>query len=365
MEPDDKRSSITESEMIAAFTRGVELPPLFLRIEETLLLRIMETYGGNQDRMQPDAVVETTWEGERFKFIAEFKARSTPKVFADAVRQAQAYAEQLGEPPIIVLPYLAPKQLDTLVDMQISGVDLSGNGVVIVPERLLVYRTGKPNKFRESAPTRFAYRGATSLVARVFLCRPSYESLADIKDEIRKRGGGVSISTISKALKRMEEDIIVKKEPGNIALLQADSLLEKLAANYRTVRVRRKVNCAADIPLCELLAQRMRAARRVLSGRSSVELYAVMGCDEKPVIYTDDALAVLDQWGDVVRRTDRFYDFELHETNGLAVFFDARTKENIPYASPVQTYLECATGDKRFEEVAQQVRKSILEELGG
>ncbi|WP_153559407.1 hypothetical protein [Roseimaritima sediminicola] len=47
------------------------------------------------------------------------------------------------------------------------------------------------------------------------------------------------------------------------------------------------------------------------------------------------------------------------------VFFDARPRDGLPYASPVQVFLECSAGDKREQETAQQVMDRILGELNG
>ena len=181
-------------------------------------------------------VLQASWGSQSFKFAAQFKPRSTPPLFQEALRRARQSTEKLSCYPMIVLPYLRPQQLDELQQMQTSGLDLSGNGVVIIPEKLFVLRTGSPNMFPESTPTKYAYRGTTSLVARVFLCRTTYESLSDVVDETQNRGANVAISTVSKALKRMEEDLVVERRDGEIRLVQADKLLQKLAENYQRQR---------------------------------------------------------------------------------------------------------------------------------
>lgn len=72
---------------------------------------------------------------------------------------------------MITGPYLDEKRIDRLAEEDVSALDLSGNGIVIIPGRLLLRRTGEPNRYPESQRTKCAYRGATSLVPRVFLCR--------------------------------------------------------------------------------------------------------------------------------------------------------------------------------------------------
>ena len=349
-------ATLSEVDMLAEFEPGFRFPPVEFRLG-----RLPRT----KDR-PPDAILATAWGDMKLAFAAEFKSRATPRVFREAIWQAQQYAAGTSRLPMIVVPYLRPEQLDELERIGVSGLDLCGNGVLIVPGRLCVYRTGNRNRFPESATTRFAYRGATSLVPRVFLCRKNYSGLADIQGEIRRRGADVALSTISKALKRMDEDLIVERREGAIRLLQPDKLLDELAASFRPPKIRRTASCGSESSLAELLGRAPAGVRRALSGRSSIETYAVMGRgrDERPVVYTDSIRRLLKAWGDRVRETARFVDFELQETEEASAYFDARLREGLPFASPIQVYVECRSGDKREQEVAEQVRSLILRELG-
>jgi hypothetical protein len=59
-------------------------------------------------------------------------------------------------------------------------------------------------------------------------------------------------------------------------------------------------------------------------------------------------------------QTDRFPNLELLETEDETVYFDARQKGDVWWASPVQVYLELMAGDKRDQETAEQVKSCIL-----
>ena len=347
----------TEAEMLSLFKQGFSFPPLRIEVRESF-----PRIGLPQSR-EADAILQATWEKETFDFVAEFKSRSRPFVFQEAVRQAEAAAAGKPLHPMVVLPFLNSRQLDELLQRGISGVDLSGNGIVAIQERILVYRTGMKNKYPESVPTKYAYRGTTSLVARAFLCRPQYNSLAEIDEEIRRRGGSVATSTISKALKRMEEDLIVEREDGVTRLLQADKLLGNLVSSYRPPKVRRQTTVQCKKSLKELTQSTPPNLKLVLSGNSSVDAYAVMGRNDQPVLYTDSINRLMDAWGSSAEETSRFADLELLETDDSTVFFDARSRNGIPYASPIQAYVECKTGDKREKEAADQVSRSILDDL--
>ena len=165
---------LSESEMLARLSSGeVRVPPLDL------------DWTAPKSFHGPDATLRASWEGAEYRFVAKFKCRSTPKVFAQAVAQARALADRLGARPLVVVPYLSPERLRELEQAGASGIDLSGNAFVFVPGKLLVLRTGAPNKFRESYPIRDVYRGTTSLVARALLLRPWTKSLADLDRFIR------------------------------------------------------------------------------------------------------------------------------------------------------------------------------------
>jgi hypothetical protein len=367
------RNMLSEAEMRKQFAYGYCFPPLQIRLgpKDALL----------QKNDELDAILAVTAEEQTFEFAAEFKSRNTPRIFEEALNVIQKAAQRRQMLPMLVVPYLRENQLEELQRRQLSGIDLSGNGVVTVPGKLLVYRTGAPNKFPESAPTKYAYRGTTSLVARAFLCRETFRSLADIEGEIKKRGGSVVLSTISKALKRMTEDLIIDRADDGFRLRQPEKLLQKLNASYSPPKVGKIVTLKVKkVPVVsegrQLTADGLKSVAKLtldrlflrkdlmtLAGVSSIENYAVMGRQEWPVLYTPNAGELLRIWGENVEQTSRFVDLELRETDDPTVYFDVRMKENLPYASPIQVFLECSAGDKREQETALQVKNLILREL--
>jgi hypothetical protein len=362
------RVMLSEAEMRKKFDDGFNFPPLQIRLEP----------GDSRLQRDDDDVLDATFavsaDDRTFRFAAEFKSRSTPRIFEESLASLRRAAQRRQMLPMLVVPYLRESQLEELQERKLSGIDLSGNGVVTIPGKLLVYRTGAPNKYPDSAPTKYAYRGATSLVARAFLCRAVYQSLADIETEIEARGGSVVISTISKALKRMESDLIVDRTQAGIRLRQPDKLLKQLAESYKSPRISKtmtlRLNGPRGNPPGEGLPRKpsiedlfLTKEPMVLSGTSSIENYAVMGRQEWPIIYTQNIDKLVRMWGNSVEPTSRFVDFELCETDDPTVYFDLRVRQNLRYASPVQVFLECSAGDKREQETAVRVRDLILREL--
>lgn len=251
-------------------------------------------------------------------------------------------------------------------------MDLSGNGLVIVPDRLLIFRSGQKNRFPSNAPIKNIYRRNSSMVSRMFLSLNEFDSVQKLRDEINKRNllvnlwnkTPMSLATVSKSLKTLEDDLIIDRTD-LIRLLQPKKLMEKLTDNYIkpkvTDRIQLKVNgnpasilnnlfmkvCQAGIPL-------------IVTGLSSVSKYAVMQRGDMISFYCPQISSFLEHIP--ADRTDRFPNIELIETSEEPVYFDPFESEGILWASPIQTYLELMIGDKRDRETADQVMSYIIDE---
>jgi hypothetical protein len=338
----------------------VQLPPLSLKL-------IKAGANARGDAGPYDALVEVAWARKRYRFVLEYKNRSTPKVFDESLARLRSRSLAATTYPMLMVPYLSPQQLAVLEKNEISGIDLCGNGVVIVPGQVCVFRTGQPNRYRQSDPIKNIYRGTSSIVPRVFLSRPRFGALGEIEAEIKARRGRVVLSTISKAVSTLDQDLIVRKKEGEIRLIQPEALLERLAVNYRPPRVERQIIGECDMDTAAILASlsalksdaRFRCSA---SGLTSLSRYAVMAREPKTQVYCSNIRAALDLLGTRFRETLRFANVELLETNEDFVYFDARVEDGVPWASPVQVFLELMSGDKRDRETADQVRDRILQD---
>ena len=324
-----------------------------------------------------DALIEITWGKQSARFAVEMKAIFTPKAFEDAVNKIKAATLPAGTFPMVLLPYLGESQLNELERAEISGIDLCGNGVVIVPNRLFVFRMGARNRFTSSAPIKNIYRKNSSMVPRVFLARPSFEKVSDVLAEINARNLLVSafnrtamgMGTVSKAIKVLEEDLIVSREQGPIRLVQPDKLLAKLLENYapgKPVITRVRVSLAlAELPgRLAALSEELNLPI-VATGLGSVNRYAVMQRGETLSVYCPRPEALLARLP--ASESDRFPNLEIFATEDENTCFDSRPEEKTGFcwAAPVQTYLELMRGDKRDRETAEQVRVDLIRQSGG
>lgn len=352
----------SKREMIEQLRMGkVSLPPLSFRV-----LQDEPKVGEN---LRFDALIEASWGGNVAKFVVECKPLSTPKAFRGGLSALKASSLPDGYGPLLFLPYLSEQQLQELEREKISGIDLCGNGVVIVLDGFNVFRSGGKNRFVSSAPIKNIYRKNSSMVGRTFLYQPDYKTVQDILEEVNRRNllvkswnkKPMSFSTVSKALKSLEDDLIIARED-IIRLLQPDKLLEKLSENYTPPKIKERIRLKISVEdgsIQDLLCKESQALGipMAATGLSSVGLYAVMQRGDLLSIYCPRVDALLDR---LPGRPDRFPNLELIETEDETVYFDCRPGDNFRWGSPVQVFLELMAGDKRDRESAEQVKSYIM-----
>jgi len=353
----------TEKEIIERIAEGsLSLPPLSIR-----LLKNRSVF---EDNLFANAVVEVEWKEKKTKFAVELKSISTPKAFQTSLNQLKLMSPPKDYGLMLIMPFLNDDQLHELERNGISGIDLCGNGVVIVPGRFAVFRSGGKNNFPSSALIKNIYRKNSSMVSRAFLARPCYNTVQEICEEVNKLNMLVSswnktpmsMSTVSKALKTLEEDLIINREDA-ICLLQSDKLLDKLSEYYSPVVTRKVIRMKLLVENASITQTLSKLAQQaglplVATGTSSVSQYAVMQRGDMLSLYCPR----IEQMAEMLpgSQSERFPDLELIETENETVFFDAREQKNFRWASPIQVYLELMAGDKRDRETAEQLKSLIL-----
>ncbi|CAN5462603.1 hypothetical protein BH09SUM1_BH09SUM1_33460 [soil metagenome] len=342
----------------------VFLPPLAFRVEPD----------GAQIHQDADAIVSAEWGGESVRFALECKSTSTPKAVQTAIEDVKKWKLPARIYPLVMTPFLNEERLKHLESEGVSGVDLCGNGVICIDGVLRIFRTGKENLYPSRATTiRNPYHNNSSMVPRVFLSQASFGSVQGVQEQVNQRNllvrsgrcGPISLSAISKALKVLEEDLLIGRT-GDIRTLQPDALLEKLARNYEPPVVQNRIRLRLPDAGPELHARIDELARELslpyqATGAASVRRYATAA---------SDVLAIYcPRIGELAkalngREADRFPTLELIETQEEPVYFDARHVDGFWWSSPVQTYLELQSGDKAARETASAVRVHILGVLG-
>ena len=320
-------------------------------------------------------MIAVSWGNRKSRFAVECKALSTPKAFQDAIWRIQNVSLPSACLPLLVLPFLRESQLCELEQQGISGIDLCGNGFVIAPGRFAVFRTGAKNQFPTYAPIKNVYRKNTSMVARLLLAVPFFESVQDIGAAVAARDilarfwvkTPIRLGTVSKALKGLEGDLIVGREQG-VRLLQPEKLIDKLQQNYETPRTlgrtRLKIEGSRQTVIQVLRDGAQQTNLPIMAtGLSSVSRYALMQREEIFSVYCPRSARLIDQLPG--RADDRFPNLEIIQAAEQALYFNSKKEDGFLWASPVQTYLELMAGDKRDRETAEQVRATLLDRLKG
>jgi hypothetical protein len=346
---------VTEREMLKRFATGnTLLPPLMIRSNE----------GCNPADKRPiDALIDAGLAGEHtvFRFVVEAKSRPTPEAVQTAATQAKAYARE-NEWPMIQVPYLPPDRLDYLTQLGVSGVDLCGNGVIIIPERLYVLRSGQPNKYRDSRPLNNPYRGRSSLVARILLSEPSWPSLSEMLHRINRAGIDLSLAQASKAIRALQEELIVRKVGGTIELQDPARLLDKLGSEWRpNVRARKAFRFGDNDASWASRFSANSALRWAVTGESSTHHYVLFSHGAPLRIAVSSLSEAESQLFGVPESVPGFADLELLETDEAGYFFETLTDETgVRWASRLQTWLELQSGDARQQAAARDVKRQVL-----
>lgn len=346
---------LTESEILSRIAEKPDFPPLRGTIEE-----FNPTLFVNGGEKSADLVIALEWGNQRRKFVIECKGQSAPSYLAGAIEQVRAYSAARPDLlPLVIVPYLGPESLERLIAAGVSGLDLCGNGLINVPGEWFVFRTGEKNRFPSSLPIKNIYRGASSIVARVFLLRPNYKSVSEVRDEILKRKADVSLSTVSKVLKALQEDLIISRND-EIRLLQPERLLDQLQDSYRRPwtkpRLQGKIG---DVQNLIMKAAEVADNSKALIARRSQTPYVVLpSSNEITSLYVSLSSPFLKEFE--FEETSRFPNVEFLETDEPTVYFDRRETGPIPVISPLQAYLELSKGGKREQEAAEPLRDDIL-----
>ena len=351
-----KQEIISKRKLMAKLSVGaISFPPLKFDLlkpsPEGLSIRV-------------DAEVEARWEGVEQRFLLECRAGSTPRDVEEAAGRAKLAANQPGYLPLVLVPYLSENSLNRLEAMQVSGVDLNGNGWVCVPGKLLVRQSGAPNRFAVPASVANPYRGATSIVARTLLLYSEFPTAKDILVAARSRGAtSLSLGTVSKALQALEDDLIVERSDRVVRLTDIEALLDQLVQNFREPRILKRL--VGKLPLERIDALFIQRADKgfqlVPTGRWSSQAYGV-GARLGPFsLYCSNVERLRNLAVEFVE-DNYFPDVEFLETRDQTVYFDERNRNvnHFTWSSPVQAYLELMSGgEKRDREIAEQVRNII------
>jgi hypothetical protein len=322
----------------------------------------------------PSALLKIAFDGSAYTFFGEYRPNWSQRDFQAVLARLErtiAAEPDTKAPlyPLVILPYLSEEHLNELVRRRISGLDLCGNGVVIVPKRWFVQRSGQPNRFRIEQSLKNPYRKLSSLVARTLLRQPRFRRLEDLHTEIERRGGKLSLALASRAVQRLEQELILMPEPGwRIRVVQPIKLLDQLLTESQPSRITRSYRGRVALSVAEFLPMLFHIAEQKrlpisITGIGSVTHYTLMSMEDVVYVYADDVDTLVRELP--IKPGERFANLEIRVPHGPTVYFDTeRDERGIRWASPVQTYLEMMQStDARLQDSATALRTTLLADL--
>jgi hypothetical protein len=137
---------------------------------------------------------------------------------------------------------LSPETQAIFDENDVDFIDLAGNVSVNVPGRFLLRRTGLKGKGTRPSSYRDPFSGSASRVVRVFLQKPREWTMSGIAQELasesRQRPFGietfaVSPSSISKTLRALEEELLVRRRGLKVLVPEPRRLLIRWAEKYK------------------------------------------------------------------------------------------------------------------------------------
>jgi len=269
--------------------------------------------------------------------------------------------------PLVIAPYISPSQADALREAGVSWIDLSGNMVLRTRNGIYIERTGRPNQFPDSTPIKKVFQGTASLVARSLLLKPEgFASLAEIRDFIRLRNGSITIPTVSKVLRSLEEDLLVSRAGSCVSASNPAQLLSRLAESHASVARNRRTStsrfaaASAERVFQDFCSQL--GPTYICCGFYAAELKGLAVSGDISLYVRDMRMVrqASERLGPDLLRDDEFGQVTVIETKDRTPWFNVQTVRGLSVVDDLELYLEMTIDTPRGPKIAEVLRRRLL-----
>jgi len=327
------------------------------------------------ERCRADAIIDfSIQDGPSFGATVEIVPVATPQ---NVLKKALQLADRCGKSPasdripLVIAPYMGAKQARILADKGISWIDLSGNMSISVSNKIYVERTGKKNRFPDTAPIKKIFQGTSSLVSRALLLKPrGFSSLYEIVDFINARNSNITLSTVSKVLKSLDEELLINRSKSLISVIDREKLLQRLAEAY-TDSTRIKTSCAYSFSVqeqrCASMKLNVDKSNYLASGYYAAQIKGLATSGKVTLVVKDMGQARRELC--FLEPDTEFGNVTLIETKEGCVWFNSVETEltfasvvsvTVPVIDDIGLYLEMMADTPRGPKIAQILKKRIL-----
>jgi hypothetical protein len=317
-----------------------------------------------------DAIIEfRIADGPCFKAMVEVKTVATPKIVSQAAQQLTTYLRIIDDKtivPVIVVPYMGTEQTKMLQREGISWIDLCGNMVIRVQNRVYIERTGRRNQFPDTSPIKKIFEGTSSLVSRALLLKKEpFRSLYEVVNFINERDGNITLSTVSKVLSLLEEGLLITKTEAGISVTNRGKLLEGILEGYVSYTKRNKNNIYTydvdninDLFVAFYESQVNYAA----CGFYAARIKGLAATDRATVFIEsiNEARKVFERNPANIKPDTEFGRLDLIETRNPCVWFNMKGKPLTNIVDDLELYLEMMIDTPRGPKIAEMLKERIL-----
>ena len=355
---------LTEEEIIKRFRESAEQykPLVFKGIEEESAFI---------EALRADAVIEVSIEnGPCFETVIEIVPVASPKIITWKISSLIDSVRELYRPdlvPVIIAPYIGQRQARILAQRNVCWIDLCGNMRVQVSGKTYIERTGNENRFPDTVAIKKIFQGTSSLVSRALLLKPEgFKTQYELVNFINNRNANITVSTVSKVLKSLEEELLITKTKSLFTTINKEELLEKLTRGYLDW-------AACSCPKVYRFAIEDNVERFLISLSSSMDCVACgfyaaklkgLATTELVTIFIRDieeAKKAFQRFPTRVTPDAEFGNLDLIESNNLCVWFNSAESPFRRTIDDIELYLEMMADTPRGPKIAGLLKQRILE----
>lgn len=305
-------------------------------------------------------------DGPSFKAFVEIMPVATPKIISPMVQFFRGLNDK-EKIPLLVVPYMRDEQAKILQKEGISWIDLCGNMTIRAPGGIYIERTGNKNQFPDTSPIKKIFEGTSSLVSRALLLKKEpFKTLYEIVNFINERNGNITLATVSKVIRSLEEDVLVTKADNGISVTNREKLLDKLAEGYTDYTKRNKNSVytfSADVSsnITKLLFDRN--VTYAACGFYAAKIKNIATTDRINIIVQsiNEAKKAFENQPEKVRPDSEFGQIDIIETKNPCVWFNLQGITMSCIVDDLELYLEMMIDTPRGPKVAEMLKERILQ----
>jgi len=191
----------------------------------------------------PDLTITLNVAGRKVVLYGELKNNCSPLRVEQIAPWLRQFKKNRPDAAVaLICPMLSPASQRICIDNDVDFIDLAGNVSIRIPSNLYVYRVGrKPAAGTGAEVLRDPFSGRASRILRVLLEKPRPWRIVEIADELLSASNqafgqfdfNVSIASVSKTLKSLTEQLLVRRQDSTILVSEPKKLLLAWADKYR------------------------------------------------------------------------------------------------------------------------------------